>query len=135
MNIQIKHQDGTVLFDGDTKNLTGANLIGADLEKALSERTILPEGDLIGWKKLSDGTICKVSIPATAKRVGDLTSRKCRAEFVDVLEGRGTTHMHGPHTVYEIGERVTADKFDPDPLTVCSGGIHFFITQREAENY
>lgn len=38
-------------------------------------------------------------------------------------------------TQYETGKRVTSDKYDPNPLVECSHGIHFFITEEEAEAY
>ena len=113
--------------------LSGANLSGSDLKKLLSVRTILPEGDIIGWKKLLGGTICKLQIPAKAKRVGGLIGRKCRAEYAIVLEGEGKG-LHNGHT-YKVGDTVKPDKYDPSPLVECSNGIHFFITKQEAEDY
>ena len=32
-------------------------------------------------------------------------------------------------------ETVKPDKFDPNPMEECSGGIHFFITKQEAIAY
>ena len=124
-------------------NLSGAYLSGAYLSRAylsraylkilLSVRTILPEGDLIGWKKLQSGVICKLQIPAKAKRVGGLIGRKCRAEFAVVLEGEGSGLQNGH--VYKVGETVKPDKYDPNPFVECSNGIHFFITKQEAMDY
>jgi hypothetical protein len=113
--------------------LSGANLSGADLKKLLNQRTILPEGDLIGWKKLQNGVLCKLQIPAKAKRVGGLIGRKCRAEFAIVLGGEGKG-LHNGH-VYKVGETVKPDKYDPNPLLECSNGIHFFITKQEAQDH
>jgi len=121
-------------------NLCYANLRGANLRDAqgwehlLPIRTIVPEGELIGWKKLSDGTICKLKIPAEAKRVGGLIGRKCRAEYAIVIEGSGVSSWDGV-TKYAPGETVRPDSFDPDPRIECSRGIHFFITREEAEAY
>ena len=114
-------------------DLRGANLSGADLKKLLNQRTILPEGDLIGWKKLQNGVLCKLQIPAKAKRVGGLIGRKCRAEFAIVLGGEGKG-LHNGH-VYKVGETVKPDKYDPNPLLECSNGIHFFITKQEAQDH
>jgi len=125
-------------------NLCDAKLCGADLrgaknitkwalEKLAVTRTILPDGDLIGWKKLQDGVICKLQIPAKAGRVGGLIGRKCRAEFAIVLAGEGQSQHNG--MTYKVGEEVKPDEFDPNPLVECSHGIHFFITKQEAENY
>jgi hypothetical protein len=116
-------------------DLYGARLSGADLEKLYATRTILPEGDIIGYKKLSNGTIAKLLIPADAKRVGGMTGRKCRAEFAKVLEGHGAS-SHDAAFLYKAGETVkpTSD-FDPDVTDECRSGIHFFITRAEAEEY
>jgi hypothetical protein len=121
-------------------NLTGANLYGvklteADLKKLYAVRTILPEGDIIGYKKLKDGTVCKLLIPANAKRVGGMVGRKCRAEYAEILEGEGVS-SHDGKTAYKVGETIRpAEKFDPNPMQECTSGIHFFITRQEAENY
>jgi hypothetical protein len=124
-------------------NLSGANLSGASLSRAnlsganlkilLAVRTIVPDGDLIGWKKLCDGVICKLQIPAKAKRVGGFIGRKCRAEFAVVLEGNGNSQHNGME--YKVGETVKPDTYDPNPLVECSNGIHFFISKQEAIDY
>ena len=134
-------------------NLSYANLSYADLSYAnlsyanlrhtknadlvIAQTRILPEGDIIGWKKA--GThIVKLLIPADAQR-SHAFGRKCRAEFVKVLEvfggTRATTNTHGPTTLYIPGSVVKPDKWDNDFHNECSNGIHFFITREEAENY
>ena len=133
---------GANLGEADLRgaNLRDANLRDANLRDAqgwehlLPIRTIVPEGELIGWKKLSDGTICKLKIPAEAKRVGGLIGRKCRAEYAIVIEGSGVSSWDGV-TKYAPGETVRPDSFDPDPRIECSHGIHFFITREEADAY
>ena len=122
--------------------LQGAYLQGADLQRAYSYNTLLPEGELIVWKKLKNNLICKLLIPKKAKRVNCIGSRKCRFEFAkvkaiydgekSVKEGRG---QHDPNLLYKVGEMVYPDKFDDSPLIVCSYGIHAFITRLEAEEY
>jgi hypothetical protein len=112
----------------DAKNITKSELL-----KLVQTRTILPDGDLIGWKKLQGGIICKLKIPADAARVGGLVGRKCRAEFAIVLSGEGSSQHNG--MVYQSGKTVKPDKFDPNPLVDCSHGIHFFITEQEAKDY
>ena len=120
-------------------DLQGAYLQGADLrgaknaELTIAQTRILPEGQLIGWKKLKDGIIAKLSIPADARR-SHAFGRKCRSEFVDVIEGEGVS-CHDGVTKYAPGLRVTCDKWDEDWMQECAGGIHFFITKIEAENY
>ena len=120
-------------------NLARANLAGANgAELAISRTRILPEGDLIGWKKCKNDVIVKLRIPADAKR-SHAFGRKCRAEFVDVLEVIGAeigiTSGHVSETHYRVGERVKPDSFDDNWKNECSNGIHFWITREEAEAY
>ena len=134
-------------------NLSGANLSGANLSRAdlsganlsgvknselvVAQTRILPEGDLIGWKKCKDGVIVKLRISESAKR-SHAFGRKCRAEYVDVLEVFGSEFGIGDHdqkTEYRVGQRVHPDKWDENWQEECSHGIHFFITREEAEAY
>ena len=123
-------------------NLSWANLSGADLsgatgsELAIAMTRILPDGDLIGWKKCNGGVLVKLRIPADAKR-SSAFGRKCRAEFADVLEVIGAdvavTSAHGPLTEYIAGQRVTPDSWDDNWKNECSHGVHFYITRTESE--
>ena len=117
-------------------NLYGANLYGAKNAELIITRTrILPEGEIIGWKKCVGGVICKLRIPSDAKR-SHAFGRKCRAEFVDVLEVIGADtgiSLHNGTTEYRAGKRVTPDKWDDNWQEECSSGIHFYITREEAE--
>lgn len=147
-----KHRQWTNNEDGGKRaslhgaDLRHANLLGADLrcakisEPIAARLSILPEGDIIGWKKLREG-IAKLLIPSDARR-SNATTRKCRAEFADVLaiydgdkEIQSGTSMHDSDFIYEVGKRVIADKWDEDRWNECSHGIHFFITREEAEDY
>jgi hypothetical protein len=127
-------------------NLAGANLAGANLADAnladangsylaIAKTRILPDGELIVWKKCRDDVLVKLRIPPDAKR-SHAFGRKCRAEFADCLEiigaDRGVS-QHDEKTVYKAGERVVCDAWDADWTKECSGGIHFFITRAEAE--
>ena len=139
-------------------NLAGANLARANLaranlarayladayladaksaEFAVAQTRILPEGDLIGWKKCLRGVIVKLRIPEAAKR-SHAFGRKCRAEYADVIEvigGEVGVSQYDGITEYRAGQRVTPDRFDENWQEECSSGIHFFITRLEAENY
>ena len=117
-------------------DLRGADLRGTNLSnaKGLERFCILPAGDLVGYKKLKNGSIATLRIPSDAKRVNSYSSRKCRAEFVYVIDGEGVDNYTGK-TVYRRGTLVRADSFDPDPRVECSHGIHFFITRKEAEEF
>ena len=126
-------------------NLQGANLWEADLEGANLEGinpeeiglSDLPSGKLIGWKKCCDGVIVKMRIPENAKRCR-ATTNKCRAEFVEVLEVIGAkvgVSQYDERVVYQTGETVHCDEWDDYRWVECSGGIHFFLTREEAEDY
>ena len=116
-------------------NLYGADLRGADLRDAdLSPFQICPEtGSFNAWKKLQNNVVIKLTVPTKAKRTSSIVGRKCRAEYVKVLEGSGKGLYNG--TVYAEGAIVKADAFDDDPRIECSHGIHFFLTKKEAEDY
>ena len=134
-------------------NLSGADLSGADLSWAdlswadlsgiknadllIARTRILSEGDLIGWKKCKNNVIVKMRIPSDAKR-SHAFGRKCRAEYVKVLEVIGAEvgiAQHDDKTEYRKGEIVKPDSFDENWQDECAPGIHFFITRIEAENY
>ena len=133
-------------------HLAGADLAGANLARAnLADAYLagakgtakklphfqLPAGDLIGWKRCG-GHIVKMLIPADAKRTASLVGRKCRAEFVKVLEIDGADEAVSGHdgaTVYRVGEVVRPDSYDDNPLVECTHGIHWFATRAEAEEY
>jgi len=121
-------------------NLYRANLSGAEIDYnsvAFQQTRILPEGQIIGWKKCRNNVIVKLSIPAEAKR-SHAFGRKCRAEFADVIEIFGADKAvsnYDNKATYEVGKRIYPDCFDEDWQDECSNGIHFFITRIEAENY
>ena len=123
-------------------DLGGAYLRGAvNADVALAQISILPEGDLIGYKKANGSRIVKLLIPAHAKR-SNASGRKCRAAEAVVLtitdaagaEVDEAFSNHDPGFRYTPGATVTpTTAFDEDPLNECAAGIHFFITRPEAE--
>jgi hypothetical protein len=123
-------------------NLRSANLSSADLKKIVAVTTIVPEGDLIVWKKLQGGLIAQLLVPIKAKRVNAIGSRKCRFEFVKtiaIFDGKKKVKAgagsRNNKTIYKVGELTYPDEFDPSPLIECSHGIHAFITKQEAIDY
>lgn len=116
----------------------------------------LPEGDLIGYKKVWYKTrcdrygdlepiVCKLLIPAKSKRVRGI-SRKCRTDKAKVLgfynlNGKKSKRTiayasHDRNFEYKVGEFVKPNlKFEQNPLKVYSSGIHFFTRFEEAKNY
>jgi hypothetical protein len=145
-NSDLRHAD---LRGAD---LRGAVLRGADLRGAVLEvdkikhlfQIVPEEGSFIAWKKGENDYIIKLLIPANAKRHNHLAGRKCRAEFVDVLnifdnKGNETNECQNGtndnRVTYKVGKRTYADSYDPDPRVNCSNGIHFFLTRKEAEEW
>lgn len=118
-------------------NLRDANLIGARIDPLDSKRLcIVPDtGSFTAWKKCQNGVIAKLEVGETAKR-SNATGRKCRAEWVRVLEVFGAESglsMHDGKTLYQAGKEVHCDKWEENRWVECGGGIHFYITREEAE--
>lgn len=125
-------------------DLSGAYLHGAYLsgakgtaDLAIAKTRILPEGELIGWKKCRNGVIVKLRIPEAAKR-SHAFGRKCRAEYADCLEVFGAAvgiSLHDGKTEYRAGSRIIPSAFDERWEEECGTGIHFYITRAEAEDH
>ena len=136
-NLQDANLWGANLQGAD---LQGANLWGADLDftcEAFQKTRILPEGSIIGWKKCKNDVIVKLRIPEGAKR-SHAFGRKCRAEWVEVLEvfgGDVGISKHDGITEYRKGTIVKPASFSEEWQNECAPGIHFFITRAEAEAY
>ncbi len=130
-------------------NLSGANLSEAYLSEAKTDEStkwskfqIPQEGTLTVWKKLSEGLVAKLLIPASSPRTASLVGRKCRAQRAKVLaifegskrveEGRS---MHDSSFFYYVGKYVEAPDYNDDPKVECTQGIHFFLNLDEAEAY
>ena len=122
-------------------DLSGANLSGADLSGANLPKFQIPqEGSIVVWKKLKGGVLCKMLIPEEARRTATLVGRKCRAEYVKVLElfncsESEASDRHTGNTPYVVGGFVRPDSYDDDIRIECTNGIHFFLTREEAEEY
>ena len=124
--------------DLEGANLEGANLRRANLEGANLRGANLPhfqicpeEGSFICYKKVQ-GAVIKLEVPSKAGRTSSLVGRKCRAEFVKVLEGSGKSGRGG---VYKEGEYYYPDSYDDDIRVECTHGVHFFMTRKEAEKW
>ena len=129
-------------------DLSGADLSSADLSSAknadlaLAMTRILPDGEIIGYKKCRDNKIVKLRIPTEAKR-SHAFGRKCRAEFAEVLEiTKGSRQLKTAQStydssfIYKVGETVKPIiPFSDDWQEECESGIHFYITKLEAENH
>lgn len=136
-------------------NLTGAMLLGADLTMAdmseaifgddwmtrlqLAKTKIIPEGSVIGYKRLRGGRIAKLLIPAQARR-SNAFGRRCRAEYAQVIsiekDGKPAAYAYSRYDhefEYRVGETAYPSGFDENRFNDCSDGIHFFLTYEEAE--
>ena len=117
-------------------NLSWADLNGAkDVKYAIDCTRILPDGDLVVWKKCNANVIVKLRIPESARR-SHAFGRKCRAEYADVIEvigGDVGLSQHDGKTEYRAGQRVTSHEWNETWTDECTGGIHFYITRAEAE--
>ena len=98
----------------------------------LPDYQLCPEkGGFFAYKVLKT-KIIEIYIPKDAKRMSCLTSRKCRAEFVRAVSSGGTS-SHGGE--YRRGEIYYPDSYDDDIRVVCSHGVHFFLTRKEAVDW
>lgn len=90
--------------------------------------------------------IAKLRIPENAKRSSGL-GRKCRCSRAEVIDiwARDDKSVHWdmarssycPMFLYAVGRfaEPIGDEFDEDRWDECSSGIHFFMTEEEAEAY
>lgn len=151
MKFEIKSRwDSTILFTCEAASLglavvaavlSGANLSRANLsgaknrELAEAQTSILPEGNIVGWKKCINGVIVKLLVTQKVRR-SNATGRRCRAESAKVLRVFGATEgisIHDRKTVYRKGETVTCDHWNENRFVECGGGIQFYLTRIEAE--
>ena len=130
-------------------NLQGADLYVADLQFAKLPKFQIPQGKSIQvWKKCRDNqgqeVLVKLQIPCLSKRTGCLKNNKCRAEYAKVLSihslnGKrlATQLAHGLYNgfAYEVGKTVRPDTYNGDIRLDCTNGIHFFMTQDEAQAF
>lgn len=93
--------------------------------------------------KNENALVAKLLIPSTSKRVSG-ASNKCRAEYARVLElycngkvsrAKTAKSRYNKSFRYKVGEIVRpTEEFDTS-MKVCSTGIHFFLTFKEAQDY
>ena len=104
----------------------------------------------MAYKKVKalDGSavILRLRIDPDVPRMNGIGSRKCRAERVFVLgveSGPAPAEFYVPWTFshpdiscrYRVGEYTVAHEYNGDPRLECTGGIHFFMTKKEAEEW
>ena len=125
-------------------DLSGANLRYANLSRAdLDEDQLIRKGlclkePLIGYKKCRDNLIVTLEIPKGAI-VFSINNSKCRtnvAKVVEISNGSEIAYSQQDETfAYKVGEIVYPNDFNCAYYEECAGGIHFFRTKKEAEEY
>ncbi len=125
---------GADLRDAD---LRGADLRGVNLTDALLPGFQIPAKgvEITGYKKLYDGSIAVLLIPADAMHTATLVGNKCRASRAIVIKGSGARGATRGGVYYMTGAEVYPDGYDADILVECTHGIHFFMTCKEAKEY
>ena len=115
-------------------NLSGANLSGTYLDKKEQYRKgVILKKPMRGYKKLSGGSICVLSIPKGAI-VFCINGSKCRTNKAKVLSGGGAS-IFDKGFIYKKGKSYEIEDFDLAYNEECSTGIHFFKTRKEAAEY
>lgn len=111
---------------------------GTEAKLFAARMTIVPEGDIVGWKKCCDDVIVKLLIPKRAKR-SSAGGRKCRASYARVLQVFGAktgVSLYDERVTYTKGKLIKPKNgFDTNRFDECAPGIHFFLTREEAEAY
>lgn len=101
------------------------------------------QGAFLGYKKCFDFRIVQLLIPADARRTS-ATNTTCRCDKAKVLTIKDMeTNQDYTEAVsyvdqdfiYRRGQWVEAKNFNPDRWVDSTGGIHFFLTRKEAEDY
>src|SRR3990167_2871278 len=119
---------------------TNSIILKINAELVIAQTVIVAEGALIVWKlclrENGQTAIIKLRVPEEARR-SNSRGRKCRFEFVDVLDdgGEPAFSIYDKTTMYITGQRVICHQWDENRWNECSGGIHAFLTREEAENY
>lgn len=107
-------------------------------------KSTVPDGKITAYKKLLNNIIVKLTIPETARRIGE-AGGKCRADkaivedFYDLFGNKismtcGYSYWDESFK-YEKGKVIVPSGFDENRWNKCGEGIHFFLTFDEARNY
>ena len=141
-------------------DLTKANISGANMNHSMLEnanltdiisdkntkffRMYCPEkGAFLGYKKCFNSLIVKLLIPADARRTS-ATETSCRCDKAKVMEIQDMyTGEHYDESIsyvdenfiYRKGHYVHAENFNPNRWVDSTGGIHFWLDEKEAEGY
>lgn len=128
--------------DLEQTDLEGNNLLEARLSQDQTARLgVCLEEPMVGYKKCKSGiktVIVTLRIPKGAI-VFSINGKKCRtnvAKVIDIDDGlEEAVSGYDKKFIYHKGKKVSPDHFDCAYNVECSGGIHFFRTREEAEDY
>lgn len=126
-----------------------ADLDDADFEFSNLEPAILSSSEkirkgiylkepMIGYKKCQEGIIVTLEIPkhAIVFSINNFNCRTNAAKVIDIDDGlEQAVSQHDEKFIYRKGAMVYPDDFDCRYNVEYGGGIHFFRTREEAENY
>lgn len=125
-------------------NLYQALLSYADLKDAILDekeqirKGMVLEEPMIGYKKCRGDIIVTLEIPKGAS-VFSINNSKCRtnkAKVIGISDERNIAYsQYNKSFAYELGKEIEVENFDSAYNLECARGIHFFRTQKEAEEY
>lgn len=139
--------------------LSASDIRGADFYFAILEEAILddvrwdnetkwfemrcPEkGAFVAYKRCFNDRIVQLLIPEDAQR-SSATNNACRCDKAKVLSIKDyelndyseAMSLVDPNFLYRVGEIVVAKNYNPNRWVDSTGGIHFFMTIKEAMAY
>ncbi len=129
----------------DRASLGLANLDGAKLPSPIVDLTACKVGYKKVWNKdRTERVVIELRFPKGTKLTSTIFGRKCRASRALVTQCVTPGHenetefrsLYDNSFVYRVGETAKPTKrFDNSSTIECTSGIHFFVTEEEAENY
>lgn len=132
-----------------------ADVVGIEDIEVVDSKWLLPvcptDGSFVAWKKAHvtnarawEGVaVIKLLVPEDALRSSG-TTRKCRVSKATVLgiynletkEAIDKAYsLHDPDFVYTVGAVVEPHYYNPDRWKDCAGGIHCYISEKEAREH
>lgn len=92
---------------------------------------------IVVYKNTRENVVIKAEIPAGAI-VFSINGKKCRTNRAKIVDMCGHDVLHSSFDItftYTLGQEIEILDFDPCYNHECAPGFHFFMTEREAEEY